>query len=302
MKSTWAALLIVFAAALPTTGHAAAAGKFARVNGVSLWYEIRGGRLGTPLMVLNGGPGVSHAYLLISPVWDSLARRRPVVLYDQRGTGKSAPLAKGQSCTLGDQVADLDALRARLGYARMDVLGHSWGGILGMAYAARHPDRIEHLILCDSGAPKWEDTKFLFRDVFPEITTRQDAVQFAEYLGDTAALNADFREYQSMLACDPDRRSFMRDGPLPQFSTSVNAAIIADLRQVDLNPELPKFGFPTLVLTGRFDANVAPSVAWKIHGAVPRSEFTVFERSGHLPFYEEPAAFIERVERFLRAR
>jgi len=68
---------------------------------------------------------------------------------------------------------------------------------------------------------------------------------------------------------------------------------------VDLGPELGKFHFPTLVLTGRFDANVAPSVAWKIHRGIPGSEFTVFERSGHLPFYEEPAAFLERVERFL---
>ena len=77
--------------------------------------------------------------------------------------------------------------------------------------------------------------------------------------------------------------------------------IIADLKQYDLNPELPKFDFPTLVITGRFDANVAPAVSWKIHRAIPKSEFAVFERSGHLPFFEEPAAFVDRVERFLAA-
>jgi proline iminopeptidase len=271
------------------------------VNGVTLWYEVRGAG-GTPLMMLNGGPGVSHEYMLVSAVWDSLAQRRRVIFYDQRGTGLSSPLAKSQSCTLADQIADLDALRAHLGFQRMDVLGHSWGGVLAMAYAARHPDRIEHLIVCDSGAPKWDDTKFLFRDLFPDVTERQDALQFAEQQGDTAAMNADFREYQSMLACDPARRDVLRNGRMPMFSASVNATLIADLHQIDLSPELPKFAFPTLVLTGRFDANVAPSAAWKIHRLVPQSEFTVFEHSGHLPFYEEPAAFIARVERFLSPR
>ena len=242
---------------------------------------------------------MSHEYLLVSNVWDDFARRRTVVFYDQRGVGRSPGLARGQSCTLADQIADLEALRAHLGYGRIDVLGHSWGGILAMAYAARHPDRIARLILCDSGAPKWDDTKFLFKDLFPETSQRQEGLQFAEQLGDTAAQNADFREYQSMLACDPDKRAALRDGPPPAFVVAVNSAIIADLRQYDITPELPKFRFPTLVATGRFDANVAPAVSWKIHRAIPGSEFAVFERSGHLPFYEEPAAFVERVERFL---
>jgi proline iminopeptidase len=141
----------------------------------------------------------------------------------------------------------------------------------------------------------------MFRDVFPDVTERQDGFQFAEQQGDTAALHADFREHQSMLACDPGLRAALRDGPLPAFSLSVNTALNNDLKQVDLGPEIVKFRFPTLVLTGRFDANVAPSVAWKIHRGISGSEFTVFERSGHLPFYEEPVAFLERVERFLAA-
>jgi proline iminopeptidase len=301
VKNIWIAFMMMLVAPAPNSA-AAPRGELVRVNGTTLWYQVLGSGAGVPLMVLNGGPGVSHEYMLVSAVWDTLARRRRVIFYDQRGTGHSPPLTKGQSCTLADQIADLHALRAHLGFKRMDILGHSWGGILAMAYAARHPDQVEHLIICDSGAPKWDDTKFLFRDLFPDVTERQDAVQFAEQQGDTAALHTDFREYQSMLACDPDRRAALREGPLPAYSTSVNAAVIADLRQVDLGPELAKFSFPTLVLTGRFDANVAPVIAWKIHRSIPHSEFTVFERSGHLPFYEQPSAFIERVERFLAPR
>jgi proline iminopeptidase len=297
-----APLLIALCLALPATAAKPPGHLMRTTGGTTLWYEVRGGAGATPLMVLNGGPGAAHDYMLVSTVWDSLARRRPVVFYDQRGVGRSPALTKAQTCTLADQIDDLEALRAQLGYARMDVLGHSWGGMLAMAYAARHPERIAHLILCDSGAPRFEDTKFLFADVFPEVNEHIQGNAFAEQLRDTSAEHVNFHLYQSMLAVDTTRRAALRELALPPFVVAVNEAILADYRRFDLGPELPKFRFPALVITGRFDANVAPSVAWKIHQAIPGSEFAVFERSGHLPFYEEPEAFVARVERFLAGR
>jgi proline iminopeptidase len=79
----------------------------------------------------------------------------------------------------------------------------------------------------------------------------------------------------------------------------VNEAINKDLERFDLNPELPKYRFPTIVMTGRFDINVAPVVAYKIHKAIAGSQFVVFDRSGHMPFYEEPEKFVQTVEGFL---
>src|SRR4029078_12998697 len=81
-----------------------------------------------------------------------------------------------------------------------------------------------------------------------------------------------------------------------QYSQKVNRAVWNDLQRFDLNPELGKFRFPTLVVTGRYDINVAPSVAWAIHRAIPSLEFAVFERSGHLPFVEEEDAFVQRLK------
>jgi proline iminopeptidase len=212
-------------------------------GGVTIWYEVRGSGAGTPLIVANGGPGFDHSYLLCGDVWDTLAKGRKVVFYDQRGNGLSSELKDGQPCGLAEQIDDLDALRAHLGFEKLDLLGHSWGGYLVMAYAARHPERVAHLMIVDSAAPKIQDT----------VVYRQN----------------------------------------------VNKAVWGDLQRFDLNPELAKFAFPTLVVTGRYDFNVAPSVAWAIHGAIPRSELAVFEKSGHLPFCEEPAAFVSRVETFL---
>ena len=83
------------------------------------------------------------------------------------------------------------------------------------------------------------------------------------------------------------------------YHQSVNKSIWNDLQRFDLNPELSKFTFPTLVITGRFDFNVAPSVAWSIHRAIPGSELAVFEKSGHLPYCDESAAFVSRLQEFL---
>src|SRR3954471_17519795 len=185
------AVLLLLLGSTATTVAAApppeSGGQVWKAPGASLYYEVLGGGSGTPLLVANGGPGFDHAYLHISEVWTALARDRPVVVYDQRGNGRAGALKPGQSCTLADQIADLEALRDHLGYAKIDLLGHSWGGFLAMAYAARHPERIERLILVDSAAPKWADTLFLFKEVFPQEVEKQNGYDFAGPLGDKAA-------------------------------------------------------------------------------------------------------------------
>src|SRR4029079_17600722 len=110
---------------------------------------------------------------------------------DQRGNGRSGALAKGESCTLADQIADLEALRVELRAPTMDLLGHSWGGYLVMAYAARHPERVAHLVIADSAAPKIQDTFFAFKNFFPEKTREEDGLAFAVELGDPKAVAAD---------------------------------------------------------------------------------------------------------------
>jgi len=269
-------------------------------GGVTIWYEVRGSGSGTPLIVANGGPGFDHNYLLCGDVWDLLAKGRRIVFYDQRGNGRSSELKEGQPCGLAEQIDDLEALRAHLGFEKFDLLGHSWGGYLVMAYGARHPEHIAHLMIVDSAAPKIQDTVFLFKNIYPETTAREDALAFAVELGDKKAVAADLREYMSMLFYTPQARdAYVARSSSFVYRQKVYKAIWDDIQRFDLNPELPKFGFPTLVVTGRYDFNVAPSVAWAIHKAIPGSELAVFEKSGHLPFCEEPGAFLTRVETFL---
>jgi len=299
-----AAAVGLFAAALALPVYATEeAGKTFDAPGATLYYEVRGGGPGVPLFLANGGPGFDHLYLHAGDVWDRIAESRPVIFWDQRGNGRSGALKSGQSCTLADQVADLEALRAHLGFEKIDLLGHSWGGYLAMAYAARHPERIAHLVILDSAAPRWQDTRFLFEDVFPETVERQQALAYDVTLGDQEAITADMREYMSMLFVSPEKRdAFLALAPSFAYSQSINLALNADLARFDLNPELPHFHFPTLVGTGRYDFNVAPVIAYRIHKAIPGSRFVVFEWSGHLPFAEEPEVFRRGLEDFLAGK
>lgn len=271
-------------------------------RGATIWYEVRGSAGTRPLVMVNGGPGFDHTYVLCSDAWDKIARTRRVIFYDQRGNGRSGALRKGQTCTLADQIADLDALRTRLGVERFDLLGHSWGGYLVMAYAAQHPEHVAHLIIADSAAPKWADTEFIFKYVFPEAIDRQGRLDFADALGDSAAAKASLREYLQMLFVSTEKRDeFVSHMGTYHYTRSVNEVLNADLAKYDMWPVLPSFTMPTLVLTGRYDMNVAPSTAWKIHKAIPNSRWEVFEHSGHLPYFEEPEKFVQVVGDFLGA-
>jgi len=275
-------------------------GKTFQAPGATIWYEIRGSATGRPMIMVNGGPGFDHNYVLCSDAWDNLAKGRRVVFYDQRGNGRSGALSKEQTCTVADQVADLDALRAELGADKIDLLGHSWGGYLVMAYAARHPEHVAHLIIADSASPKWTDTEFIFKYIFPERTDRQGVLDFGDAMGDSTAMGKSMYEYMGMLFVSTEKRDeYLAHTADYHYTRSVNETLNNELNKLDMWPVLPSFTMPTLVLTGRYDINVAPSTAWKIHKAIPNSRWEVFEKSGHLPYFEEPERFVKVVEGFL---
>src|SRR5882672_6187088 len=124
--------LALATAALANPARPSGPGSVFTAHGARIWYEVRGVNPGRPLVMVNGGPGFDHTYVLCSDAWDTISRGRRVVFYDQRGNGRSGALKKGQSCTLADQIDDLDALRNQLNADHIDLVGHSWGGYLVM--------------------------------------------------------------------------------------------------------------------------------------------------------------------------
>ena len=111
---------------------------------VKLYYESIGE--GEPLLLVNGGPGLPHEYL---QEFRALAPHARLIFYDQRGTGKSDK-ADPSTYTIDANVRDLENLCRALNLERVQMLGHSWGGMLAQAYIIKHPERVTRLILADT--------------------------------------------------------------------------------------------------------------------------------------------------------
>ncbi len=271
---------------------------------VDLAYEIYGApSAATPVIIANGGPGFSHTYLLQNDVFTTrLAHDRQIVLYDQRGVGKSKLLNPAAPQDMNAQVADLDAIRVKLGFQKFDLIGHSWGGLLSMGYASAHPEHIEKFMLIDSAAPTWKNTIFLFDQVFPDVNESDKEID--KRLGKTdEAAKEHLANYFGMLFYSQENHDrFLAGITDPGENNAVNAAVGKAIAKLDLTPNLPKFNFPTLVLCGRFDINVAPLTEWRMYKAIPNAKIVIFAKSGHLPFYEEPDRFVQVVSDFLSAK
>src|SRR5436305_441086 len=150
------------------------------VGNAALYYRDIGQR--QPVVVLHGGPDFSHSYLL--PDLDRLSDSFRLIYYDQRGRGKSADNVQPEDVTIESEIEDLESLREYFGLQSVAVLGHSWGGILAMEYATRHPDRVSHLILMNS-APASRDDYVMFRESW--IESIPDDIEKLQAIGSTAA-------------------------------------------------------------------------------------------------------------------
>jgi proline iminopeptidase len=270
---------------------------------VDLAYEIYGAPAAQmPVIAINGGPGLSHVYMMQNDVWPRLAKGRQIVFYDQRGTGGSKRVQPNAPQTMDAQVADLEAVRAHMGFAKVDLVGDSYGGFLAMAYAVAHPEHVDKLILSDSAPPALKDIVHLLPDVFMDVEEQNEEI--GKKLGNTdEAAQQQLRNHFRMIFYDEDLlHKYLANVKDLGYEPKVGAAVDQAASKIDITAELPKFKFPTLVITGRYDMNVAPLTAWRMYKAIPGAKIVIFAKSGHLPSYEEPDKYVQVVDDFLRGR
>jgi proline iminopeptidase len=301
-------LLILFAlllvcATLPAQTVARTKG-VAHTEPVDIGYEILG-TAGTalPVIAVNGGPGLSHAYMVQNDMWERVARKRLVVFYDQRGTGASKRVQAGAAQSMDAQVADLEAVRQTLGLAKVALVGDSYGGILVMAYAAAHPEHVAKLVLSDSPGPSWKSIVHVLPEVFPDIEEESAAERQKLGPDSEAAARAGLRNHFRMIFYSPEKRdAYMSHMGDLGYEPDVAQAVSKATAELDLTARLAEFRFPVLVITGRYDMNVAPLTAWRLAHAIPGAKLVFFEQSGHLPSYEEPEKYLAVLEDFLNSR
>ena len=198
----------------------------------------------TPVIVANGGPGLSHIYMLQNDVWTRLSHHRQIVFYDQRGTGKSRNVKPDAAWGMDAQVADLEAVRAKFGFPKFDLVGDSYGGLLAMAYAAAHPEHIEKLILSDSAAPAWKEIVRVLPDVYPDVLEQIAAREKSSGNGPAAADQRIRDHFLMLFYSEANRDAYLAGVKDLESAPQVSAAVQKATRTLDLTPELPKFKFP----------------------------------------------------------
>ncbi|KAI0956146.1 hypothetical protein AcV7_006622 [Taiwanofungus camphoratus] len=135
----------------------------------TLYYEVSGNKTGTPVVFLHGGPGSgtdAKDRSFFNPA------KYKIVLFDQRGSGKSNPSAVLEENTTWDLVKDIEKIRAHLGIDKWHVFGGSWGSTLSLAYAQAHPDRVKSLVLRGIFTLRKSELKFFYQEgtshLFPD--------------------------------------------------------------------------------------------------------------------------------------
>lgn len=330
----WAALAVLGCSVAAYGQQGEVATGLVQTKDVDLSYEVFGGvSSATPVIAVNGGPGLSHVYMLQNNVWARLAKKRQVVFYDQRGTGESTRVAEGAAQGMEAQVADLEAVRAGLGFEKVALVGDSFGGLVVMAYAAAHPEHVERMVLSDSPGPTWKETVHLLPQVFPDVE-EQDAMidgkqpepnaaalRKGEAKGATEPLTGESKpvdpkpidaetaaqehlrmHFKMIFYSEAKRDAYLAGAKDLGYNPKVGDAVSAATEKIDLTAAVGKFEFPVLVITGRYDMNVAPLTAWKMYKEIPGAKLAIFERSGHLPSYEEPDKYVQVVDTFLSSK
>jgi proline iminopeptidase len=269
------------------------------VRGVTL-FERRIGD-GPPVVVLHGGPGAHHDYLL--PGFDRLATGRTLIYYDQRGGGRSA-VPRDVPVGWREQVADLEALRQLWGLEQLALVGYSWGGLLALLYALEHPDRVSHLALV-SPAPCWRAARAEFESRFAARSAAPRIAAMRAELAASGLKDRDPEAYRRRLF-ELSVAGYFHDpgkvGDLTPFRVTgrTQQDVWESLGDFDLRPRLGSLRVPAIVLHGDDDPIPAESAETLARGL--GAPFHLLPDCGHVPQVEAVEHFTELLDGFLPRR
>lgn len=275
------------------------------VEGANLRYGTQGS--GAPVILLHGGPGIGHGYLvasLVAPGFPPEGLRW--IAYDQRGSGRSTGAEDPGRLNMEQFVADLEAVRTATGEERVALLGHSFGGLLALHYALRHPERVAALILLGPDPASRELWARAGEVIEARTTDEERAVMDAIAAQDGWQADPRLLEtwYVARFQAYFGRREAGRDlvlglernvyGNFPGTARIVRES----LGDWDIFDELARVEAPTLIVTG--DASIFPEEAHeRLQDALPNAELVVLPGVGHFPQMEDPRGFARSVNAFL---
>ena len=292
---------------------------FVDAHGALIYYKALG--KGDPLVILHGGPGASHDYFL--PYLLPLMRTNRIIFIDERGSGRSEKLENPAEYTVENMVEDIEAVRLALGLGKINLLGHSCGGVLAQAYALKYQEHLNHLVLCST----FHSTKRL-NEIFVKMKEKMPA-DLRDRINklETAGLFGHGNEYERnrypseyMVAAWGEGYFpyLYQNHPDPNYDPVANGIMSWDLYRemwgshgeyvidgnmvsVEYADRLSTIKVPTLITVGDRD-ECDPSIAMEMHGRIAGSLLVILPKSGHMTFVDQPSLFLSAVDQFLHAK
>jgi proline iminopeptidase len=295
-----------------------------------LYFEESGNAHGKPVVFLHGGPGGGTSPEM-RRFFDPQHYR--IVLFDQRGCGRSTPHASLEDNTTWHLVADIEALRSHLGIERWQVFGGSWGSTLALAYAQKHPARVTELVLRGIFLLRRTELEWFYQDplgagsLFPDlfeqyqrlIPPRERGDMMAAYYKRLTSRQASVRHAAarawsmweaatSYLQSDPEAVAKFED---PDYAAAfariechyfVNRGFLK--RDDQLLRDVKRIRhIPTVIVQGRYDVVCPLRSAWDLHRAFPEAELCIVPDAGHSAFERGNARELVRAtDRFAAPR
>ena len=292
--------------------------QYVDANGVLIYVRTIG--RGMPLVILHGGPGASHSYFL--PYLLPLARHHRLVFIDERGSGNSEKLQDVTQYTVEAMVQDVEAVRVALVLSTIDLMGHSFGGVLAQAYAFKYQPHLAHLIL----ASTFHSTKAMnavfrqMKDKMPaELRARIDRLEAEGLFGHGKPYEQGRYTNDYMIAAwgegyfpyvyanrpdpsdDPTQDAPAWDVYREMWGSHGEFIIDGNLKSVEYADQLSSIRTPTLLVVGDHD-ECDPSLSRDMQSRIPGSKLVILPTSGHMTFVDQRLMFLDSVEEFLRRK
>ncbi len=288
----------------------------------TLYVEEVGNPAGIPAVFLHGGPGAG------CEPWHRQffdPERYRVILFDQRGAGRSRPHAALEENTTWDLVEDIEWLRRHFGIERWLVFGGSWGSTLGLAYAQAHPERVSALVLrgiflCRDHEIRWfyqEGASRVFPDYWEDFVAPVEPEQRHDLLrayhrlltgGDELRRMAAARAWSvwegrcATLEPNPEVVAHFRGSHVALAMARIESHYFVNKAFLEPNQLLRDAhrlaDVPGTIVHGRYDVICPVQNAWELHRAWPRSELAIEPRSGHAAGEPEISAALVRATDF----
>lgn len=284
-----------------------------------IYFEESGNPAGKPVVFVHGGPG-GGTEPKQRRFFDPAAYR--IVLFDQRGSGKSKPHASLEENTTWHLVADMERLREHLGIERWQVFGGSWGSTLGLAYAEKHPERVTELVLRGIFLLRKQEidwfyqrgTDALFPDAWEDYLAPIPAEERGDLLhayhrrltgDDPAEQQAAAKAWSvweartSCLQVNPELIALMAGDTFALAFARIECHYFVHRGFFERDGELlENVGrirhIPTVIVQGRYDVVCPAESAWALHRAFPEADLRLVPDAGHSAF--EPGNIHELIE------